>query len=77
MPRFYLSVLILAALLFYHTSKLIWVMGVRRLQRKLERELSDEELHAQQKRARIIAIPVVLTFSWLFNFNVFGYPDGG
>jgi len=77
MPRFYVSVLILAALLFYHTSKLIWVVSVRRLQRKLQRELTEEELQGQQKRARLLTVPVVLAFSWLFNFNVFGYPDSG
>jgi hypothetical protein len=77
MTRFYVSVLILAVLLFYHTSKLIWVVSVRRLQRKLQRELTEEELQGQQKRARLLTVPVVLTFSWLFNFNVFGYPDSG
>lgn len=77
MLNFALWVLGLAALLFYPVSKLIWVVSVRRLQRKLERELSEEELQGQHKRARIIAVPVVLAFSWLYNINTIGLPGGG
>ena len=77
MLNFTLWVLGLAALLFYPVSKLIWVVSVRRLQRKLERELSEDELQGQLRRARIIAIPVVITFSWLYNVNTLGLPGGG
>ena len=45
---------LLALLLFFPVSKLIWVLSVRRLQRRLARELSPEELNAQLKRARIL-----------------------
>ena len=77
MTRFYVSVLVLAALLFYHTSKLIWVMSVRRLQRKLNRELSESELAGQLTRARFITIFVSLLFSYLFNLQLIGLPTNG
>lgn len=70
-------VLGLAALLFYPVSKLIWVVSVRRMQRKLERELSEEELQGQRRRARFLTVPVVLTFSWLYNVNTIGLPGVG
>lgn len=68
-PSFILWVLILAALLFYPVSQLIWVVSVRRLQRKWGRELSPQELQGQLNRARVLAVLVVLAFSFLYNFN--------
>jgi hypothetical protein len=75
--RFILWVIALAALLFYPASKLIWVFSVRRLQRKLGRGLSDEEINAQRNRARVIAAFVVLLFSVLYNLKTLGVPGGG
>ena len=40
MVNFLIWVLILAALLFWPVSKLVWVLSVRRLQRKLDKQLS-------------------------------------
>ena len=77
MASFTLWVLILAALLFLPVSKLIWVLSVRRLQKKTGRELSDEELQGQLKRARVIAVLVALIFSFLFNANLMGIPHNG
>lgn len=74
---FWLSVVILAALLSYPVSKLIWVLSVRRLERKLGHELSERDRLGQLRRARFIAVPLVLFFSWLFNLNILGYPGGG
>jgi hypothetical protein len=64
------SVLILAALLFLPASKLIWVMSVRRLQRRLQRELTQQELDEQLRRARVISLFLVLIFSYLFHISV-------
>jgi hypothetical protein len=58
MLPFEIAVIVLAVLVFFPASKLIWVLSVRRLERKLEKTLNDEERLAQLKRARIIA--------WLF-----------
>ena len=77
---FSVSVAVLAALLFFPVSKLIWVMSVRRLERKLQRVLSDDERQGQLARARFIGIIIAVAFSWLFNLQlagVAGGPPGG
>lgn len=66
------SVIVLAALLFFPTSKIVWSMSIRRLQRKQGRELTPEEIQGQLARARFIAVIVVLVFSYLFNISLGG-----
>lgn len=61
------SVLVLALLLFFPVSKMVWVLSVRRLQRKANRPLSEVEIRGQLNRARVISIILVLVFSFLFN----------
>jgi len=77
MMYFTLSVLVLAALLFFPISKLIWVMSVRRLQRKTKSTLEEKEIQGQLIRARFIAVFVSLIFSFLFNLNLLGWPAHG
>lgn len=77
MLYFLVSVLVLAALLFFPVSKLIWVFSVRRLQRKLNRELTQTEITGQMNRARFISIFVSLLFSYLFNISLIGLPTHG
>ncbi len=77
MAYFLFSVVLLAILLFFPLSKLIWVLSVRRLQRRLARELTEEEIRGQLNRARFISIFVALIFSWLFNLNLIGMPAHG
>lgn len=77
MVYFVLSVLILAAALFFPISKLIWVLSVRRLQRKRKTELTDADAQGQLARARFLAILVALVFSLLFNINLLGWPIHG
>jgi len=77
MLYFLVSVFILALLLFIPITKLIWVISVRRLQRKLKRELNETELTGQMTRARFISIFVSLLFSYLFNLNLIGLPTNG
>ena len=69
---FPLAVLVLAALLFYPVSKLVWVLSVRRMERKLERKLDERELVGQKQRAWVIAAVLVLPFSYLFNLQLAG-----
>ena len=69
---FPLAVLVLAALLFYPVSKLVWVLSVRRMERKLKRKLDEHELDGQKQRAWIIAALLVLPFSYLFNLQLAG-----
>ena len=64
------SVLILAVLLYLPVSKMVWVLSVRKLQRKAARELLEEEIQGQLNRSRFISIVLVLIFSYLFNTNL-------
>jgi dolichol kinase len=77
MVYFTVSVLILTALLFFPMSKLVWVLSVRRLERRLKRKLSEEEIDGQLRRARLIAVILALLFSFLFSANIIGIPANG
>jgi hypothetical protein len=66
------SVLVLAGLLFFPVARIIWTLSVRRLQRKLGRELDQDEIVAQLKRARFLAFFLALIFSYLFNGALLG-----
>ena len=74
---FVVSVLLLAVLLFFPVSKLIWALSVRRLQRKMQRELSEQETQGQLRRARILAVFIAVIFSFLFNAHLIGVPSNG
>jgi len=65
-----LSVAVLASLLFVPASRLMWVLSVRRLERKLGQPLSPEDRDGQRNRARFIAIVVCVIFSALFNYQI-------
>ena len=67
---YWLSVAVLAALLFLPVSHLVWVLSVRRLERKLGEPLSDRERAGQRNRARLIAVILCVIFSALFNYQI-------
>jgi hypothetical protein len=67
---YWLSVAVLAALLFWPASRMIWVLSVRRLERKLGQPLSEPERAGQRQRARLIAIVVCTVFAALFNYQI-------
>jgi hypothetical protein len=77
MLNFTVWVLLLAALLFWPMSRLVFVLSVRRLQRKLSRELDEKEMAGQLNRARIISVFASLLFSYLYNLNTIGLPGSG
>jgi len=77
MVYFAVSMVVLAALLFLPVSKLIWTLSVRRLQKKLARELTEQEIRGQLARARFLAIFLCLVFSFLFNVQLIGIPNHG
>ncbi len=64
--------LLVAVLLYFPVTQWIWVLSVRRLQRKMERELSEEELAGQKQRARVIAAVICPVFSFFFNSATLG-----
>ena len=65
---------LLAILLFFPVSKLVWSLSVRRQQRKLERQFTQAEVAGQMQRARFITVFLVIAFALMFNGNVFGFP---
>ena len=71
---FFLWWLLLAAMLFYPVSKLIWVLSVRRLQKKLGRSLDDGELAGQKRRARVLAVILVMIVAFIYNIQTIGLP---
>ncbi|MDW3095372.1 MAG: hypothetical protein R8G33_06855 [Gammaproteobacteria bacterium] len=73
---FLFSVLLLAFLLFFPTSKLILVFSIRRLEKKTASKLTEDEIQGQYQRARLIAVIVVLIFSCLFNISLGINPRG-
>lgn len=74
---YWVSTAVLAALLFYPASKMIWVLSVRRLERRQGRPLDDAERRGQLNRARFIAILVTLAFAALFNYSILGMSELG
>lgn len=77
MLMFWFWVFLLTALLFYPVTQLIWVVSVRRMQRKLQKELSEQELAAEKQRARFISVITCFFFSVLYNVARLGFPTGG
>ncbi len=67
---YWLSVAALAALLFWPASRMIWVLSVRRLERKRGQPVTEVERAGQRNRARFIAIIVCTVFSVLFNYQI-------
>ena len=65
-----LSVLFLAILLYYPVNKLIFILSVRRYEKKIGDSLNDKELKGQLIRSRFISIILIVIFSSLFNLNI-------
>jgi len=67
---FWIWVLVLTVLLSFPATNLIWVLSVRRLQRKLGRDLDAVELAGQKQRARFVAFFLCFVFSFLFVYSL-------
>ena len=65
------SVILLSVMLYFPVNKLIYVLSVRRLERRRKIRLSKMELKGQLIRSRIITVILVILFSSLFNFNFY------
>lgn len=74
---FWFWVLLLTGLLFLPVANLVFVFSVRRQQRRLNTELSPDELAAQRQRARFVAAVICFLFSFFFNVARIGYPVHG
>ena len=64
---YWVSSIGLAALLFRPAKKVIFTQRVRRTERKLNRQLTEEEREDLEKRTIPIIVFIVVTFSFLFN----------
>jgi uncharacterized membrane protein YbhN (UPF0104 family) len=67
---YWISVALLAVLLFWPVSKLIWTWSVRRLERRQGRPLDARERLGQRNRAWLLAIVLCCIFSALFNYQI-------
>jgi hypothetical protein len=65
---------LLAAMLFFPVSKLVWTLSIRKQEKKLNRKLDEAEVTGQLQRARFITFFLVVIFALLFNGNIFGFP---
>lgn len=64
---YWISSLLLAAILYKPTKKLIFVRRVRRAERKLKRETTQEERTGIEKKTIPVTVAIVITFSFIFN----------
>jgi hypothetical protein len=74
---YWLWVAALALALFLPVSKLVWVLSVRRLERRLGQPLSDQDRAGQLNRARFLAIVLCVVFSALFNYHLLDMSSHG
>jgi hypothetical protein len=74
---YWLWVAALAAALFLPVSKLVWVLSVRRMERRLGHPLSDQDRQGQLNRARFVAIVVCVAFSALLNYQMLDMSSHG
>ena len=67
---FPISVLVLAGLLFFPVYRLVLALSVRRLEKRIEKKLNDDELAGQKRRSQVITSVIVIMFSLLFNLRL-------
>jgi len=61
------SSILMAAILFKPIKKLIFVQKVRKAERKLKRDLSEEERQELEKKSIPVTAVIVVTFAFIFN----------
>lgn len=64
---YWASSLLLAVLLYVPVERLIWVLRVRRRERKLGRKCTGEEREHERRGARIAAGVIAVTVAFLYN----------
>ena len=69
-PAWALWTAALAAALWWPVGRLVWVLSVRRLERRLGKALGAAERASQRRRAWVLATPIALAFAALFNLRL-------
>ena len=69
---YWVSSLVLAALLFRPVKKFILVQRLKRTTAKLKRQLTEDEVKDLEKRTIPMTAFIVITFSLLFNSVIMG-----
>jgi hypothetical protein len=64
---YWISSIGLAALLFRPAKKFIFLQRLKRTARKLDRQLTEDEIQDLEKRTIPMTAFIVITFSFLFN----------
>lgn len=62
-----ISSILMAAILFRPVKKLIFVQKVRKAERKLKREMTEEEKKEMEKKIIPLTAFIVVTFAFIFN----------
>jgi AmiR/NasT family two-component response regulator len=65
------SSLVFGIVLFFPLRKLMLAMSINRQQRKLNRELTDEEREILRRKLTILAAALAITFAFFYNKYLF------
>lgn len=69
---FFVSFMILAAALYKPVKNVIYVGKVRKFERKMKRESTEEERQAIEKKTVPLVVVLVVTFSFIFTKVLIG-----
>ena len=64
---YWITTILLAVLLFFPITKFVWVVRVRRFERKEGRTATEAEREKLKKSARFISAAIAVTFAFLYN----------
>ena len=69
---FWGSALVLALALYYPVTRFVWVMRVRKFERKNGGKSTEEDRQLQLRQARFISILIVLLFAFIYTRTLIG-----
>jgi len=68
------STAVLGLLLYYPVTRLVWVMRVRRFERKTGQKSTEEDRQRHLRQARFISILIVMLFAFLYTRTLISPP---
>lgn len=69
---YWISSIGLAALLYRPAKKFIFIQRFNRIERKIDRKLTEDEIKDLEKRTVPMTVFIVVTFAFLFNSVIMG-----